>query len=319
VSAEARTVSELGEAGVIELVRSFLPRPPANELWSGDDAALVSLPEGRALVTTDTLVEGEDFDLSYCTGFDLGWKAVAVNVSDIAAMGGTPSHAVATLALPASTPVDLVEGIGRGLAAAAERWASAVVGGDLSAAPVVSLGITLLGAPGERVVTRGGARPGDRICLTGTIGGSWGGLTLLRAGRGEEAPALVERHLRPQARVAEGTALARLGATAMIDVSDGFAVDLARLMNASGTGCVVDPAAVPVDPALDALDEEDLLKGAILGGEDFELLATLPPGVEPPDGVTVVGEVTGGAALRFGDDDLEELGRNEGWDHLRGR
>lgn len=315
MSAEARTVSELGEAGVIRLVTAHLPPGPPDELWSGDDAAQV----GGSIVTTDTMVEGEDFDLAYCDGFDLGWKVLAVNASDVAAMAGRPRHAVATLALPPSTPVELVDGIGRGLAEAAARWDVSVVGGDLSAAPVIVLGLTLIGSPGGRVVTRSGARPGDRICVTGCIGGSWGGLTLLRAGRGHEAPALVERHLRPRARVEEGAMLAEAGATSMIDLSDGFAVDLTRLMNASGTGCVVYPAAVPLDPALVALGDEDFTRDAILGGEDFELLATLPPDAEPPPGVTIVGEVTEEPSLRFGDDDLEELGRNEGWDHLRGR
>lgn len=311
---------------MIDLVRSFLPPPPAGELWSGDDAAAISLAGAAALVTTDTMVEGYDFDLSYARGFDLGWKAVAVNVSDVAAMGGTPTHAVATLMLPPSTEIDLVADIAEGLAAAGRRWRTALVGGDLSAAPLLSLGLTAIGEPGpDGIVTRSGARPGDSICVTGSLGGAWGGLAFLRAGRAGEAPDLVARHLRPEARVDEARALAALGATAMIDVSDGFAIDLGRLMAASGTGCDVDPAAVPLDPALPRLvdtgleREGDLLRGAILGGEDFELLVTLPPDVEPPEGVTVVGAVTEGAALRFGDDDLEELGRNEGWDHLHGR
>jgi thiamine-monophosphate kinase len=159
------------------------------------------------------------------------------------------------------------------------------------------------------------------VCVTGSIGGSWGGLRLLRAGRGGDAPGLVERHLRPRARVDEGRRLADAGATAMIDVSDGFAIDLTRLMSASGTGCVIGPDALPLDPGLDVLGlgRDDLLRGAILGGEDFELLATLPPDAVAPRGVTVIGEVTEGRALRLGDDDLEELGRSEGWDHLRGR
>lgn len=304
---------------MVELVTSHLPPAPPGELWSGDDAALVSLRAAEAIVTTDALVEGQDFDLSYCSGFDVGWKSLAVNVSDVAAMAGTPTHAVVTLALPPSTPVALVDEIGRGLAAAARKWSVAVVGGDLSAAPAIVLGVTLIGAPVGRAVTRSGARPGDHICMTGSIGGSWGGLTLLRSGRGDEAPDLVERHLRPTARVDEGRRLADAGATAMIDVSDGFAVDLTRLMRASGTGCVVDPAAVPLDPGLAALGQPDVLKGAILGGEDFELLATMPREAAVPDDVTVVGEVTGGRSLRFGAADLEELGRNEGWDHLRGR
>ena len=304
---------------MIELVQSFLPRPPEGELWTGDDAALVSLASTAALVTTDIMVENEDFDLRYFTGFDLGWKTVAINVSDVAAMGGTPSHAVATLSLPPSTKVDLVAEIARGLADAAARWGVALVGGDLSAAPLVTLGITLIGAPGPRVVRRSGARPGDRICMTGSIGGSWGGLTLLRAGRGDEAPGLVERHLRPTARVEEGRRLAEAGATAMVDISDGFAIDLTRLMRASGTGCVVDPEAVPVDLGLAMLGEPDVFRSAILGGEDFELLATLPPGVAAPEGVTIVGEVTRERALRLGDADLERLGRERGWDHLRDR
>ncbi|HEX2058316.1 MAG TPA: thiamine-phosphate kinase [Actinomycetota bacterium] len=307
---------------MIELVTSHLPSPPANELWTGDDAALVTLPTAAALVTTDVLVEGQDFDLSYCEGGDVGWKALAVNVSDLAAMAGRPTHGVATLALPPDTPVILVDEIARGLAAAARRWDVAVVGGDVSAASEISLGVTLLGVPAtKRVVTRRGARPGDLVCVTGSIGGSWGGLHLLRSGRGDAAADLVERHLRPQARVDEGRRLSDVGATAMIDVSDGLAVDLTRLMRASGTGCVVDPAAVPLDPGLRALGlrEDELVRGAILGGEDFELLATLPSYADLVAEVTVVGEVTQDQSLRFGEIDLEDLGREHGWDHLRGR
>lgn len=322
MSAKARTVSELGESGLIELVSAHLPPAPPDELWSGDDAALVLLRDSAAIVTTDTMVEGHDFDLSYCTGFDVGWKALAVNVSDVAAMAGRPTHAVATLALPPSTLVEIADGIGAGLAAAARRWGVAVVGGDVSAAPVLMVAVTLVGARAtERIVTRKGARAGDLVCVTGSIGGAWGGLQLLRSGRGDASPGLVGRQLRPQARVDEARRLADAGATAMIDVSDGFAIDLTRLMAASGTGCVVDRGALPLDPELSALDlsDEDLVRGAILGGEDFELLATLPPDVAPPAEVTVVGEVTEERSVRLGDLDLAELGREHGWDHLRGR
>ncbi|MFN2587184.1 MAG: thiamine-phosphate kinase [Actinomycetota bacterium] len=317
---DARTVSELGEAGLIRLVASFLPPAPTGELWTGDDAAVVAVARDRAVLTTDTMVEGADFDLSYCEGFDVGWKAVAVNVSDVAAMGGRPAHAVASLALPPSTEVSLVEGVARGLAAAAAEWELAVVGGDVSSAPVVVVGLTVLG-DAAAPVRRSGARPGDLICLTGSIGGAWGGLELLRRGLGDRAPRLAERHLRPRARVTEGQSLAASGATAMIDVSDGLAIDLARVVNASGAGCRVDPASVPLDPDLHVLVDlgivraEDLLRGAILGGEDFELIATMR---DADESTSVIGEVTDDEALRFGDDDLEELGRH-GWDHLRGR
>ena len=322
---DAQTVSDLGEEGLIALVTSYLPRPPSGQVWSGDDAAVIPAPGPGTLFTTDTLVEGQDFDRAYCDGFDLGWKAMAVNVSDIAAMGGRPTHAVATLALPPDTTVSFAGGIARGLAAAADRWDVAVVGGDVSAAPVVTFGVALLGTAGPGgAVRRNGARPGDAICLTGPVGGSWGGLELLSRGLGGHGPALVERHLRPGARVEEGRLLAEAGATAMIDVSDGLAVDLARLMRASGTGCTVDPAAVPVDVDLHVLTElglvreEDVQRGAILGGEDFELLATVPPEDLAALPGTVIGEVTEETEMRFGHDDLEELGR-QGWDHLRDR
>ncbi len=280
------------------------------------------LAAGATLITTDTMVEGIDFDLSYCDGFDLGWKVTAINVSDIAAMGGRPSRAVATLALPASTPVEVVEEVGRGLAAAAREWDLSVVGGDVSSAPSITIGMTVLGSA-TTPITRRGARPGDVIHLTGSVGGSWGGLRVLQRGLGDRAPGLVRRHLRPRARVEEGALLAVSGARAMIDVSDGLAIDLARLMRASGTGCRVDPASVPVDPdlpvlvGLDLARDDTLLRSAILGGEDFELLAAVPPDADAPG--TVIGEVTEDRAMRFGDDDLEELGRDEGWDHLRGR
>jgi thiamine-monophosphate kinase len=317
---DARTVSELGEAGLISLFGSFFPAAPPGELWTGDDAAVITPPGAQALLTTDTMVEGVDFDLSYCDGFDIGWKVVAVNVSDVAAMGGRPAHGVATLALPPRTEVPLVEGIARGMAAAAAEWGLALAGGDLSSAPVLVVGMAVLGSA-PMPVPRSGARPGDVLCVTGSVGGSWGGLELLRRGLGDRAPGLVERHLRPRARVDEGRELARFGATAMIDVSDGFAIDVVRLMKASGTGCRIDPALVPVHADLRVLAdlgvarEGDLLRGAILGGEDFELVATLRGGDAPP-GVTVVGEVTDDGTLRFGEDDLEELGR-QGWDHLR--
>ena len=322
------TVSELGEAGVIALFTAHLPPPPVGEIWSGDDAAFVRTG-ARTLVTTDLLVEDVDFNMSYCNGYDVGWKAMAVNVSDIAAMGGRPTRAVGALALPTATDAAVVGDIARGLAAAARTWEVDLIGGDVSSARELSIGITLLGEPwGDAPVTREGASPGDVLCITGSVGSSWGGLVLLRGGASPDDPAarsLIERHLHPQPRVQESRRLVAAGATAMIDVSDGLAIDLLRLMEASGTGCDVDPRAVPVDPNLavlrsvDGMENLDVEEGAILGGEDFELLVTLPPAALDAAGsdVAVIGEVTSGGC-RFGGRDLKEIGR-KGWDHLRGR
>ena len=265
-------VSDLGEYALLERIAARPPGPPEGEIWSGDDAAAVEVPPGRLLLTTDLLVEGIDFDLSYCGGDDLGWKALAVNVSDLAAMGGRPVHALATLALPSDTPVSYVDRVLDGLMDAASSWNVELVGGDICYADRISVGIALTGSA-ERVVERSTAAPGDSICVTGTLGASRAGLRALRAGLvGPAAERVKRRHLRPHARLAEGGALAELGVTAMIDVSDGLVVDLANLMRASGTGCDVED--LPVDPDVAELFPDDAPDIAALGGEDFELLFT---------------------------------------------
>jgi thiamine-monophosphate kinase len=340
-------VSDLTEDALIARIAARIGGPPRGELWSGDDAAVVTAPGPRLLFTTDLMTEGVDFDLAYASGHDVGWKAVAVNVSDIAAMGGRPTRAVATLALRPDVPVAFVDALADGMLQAAEGWGVAVVGGDISRAREISLGVALVGEPGEPTVTRGGARRGDAICVTGALGGAAGGLIALRRGMAGPGPTeghsfsralsdalgrLAARHLRPNARPDEGRAIAAAGATAMIDVSDGLALDLHRLLEASGAGCAVAPAAVPVDADLellagaitdDTVDPETL---ALTGGEDFELLFTIGRGSleaartslgDLGCEMTVLGEVTDGARW-IGERDLGEW-KEAGWDHLRGR
>lgn len=312
-------VSSLGEFGLIERFVRKLPRPGPGEVWSGDDTAVIDPGSGRILVTTDVLVENVDFDLAYCSPADVGWKAVAVNVSDIAAMAGRPTRAVAALSLPGSTPVAVVDGILEGMVEAAERWGLVLVGGDVSEAPLVSIALTLLGAA-EAPVLRSGARVGDAICVTGSLGGAAAGLALLRSGAAERARGLARRQLRPEARVEEGLALARAGATALIDVSDGFVADLAHLLDAGGVGCDVDADAIPVDPDIGPAGlAADPLELALTGGEDFELIATLPPpavaGVS--ELVTRVGTITE-SARTIGGRSLAGW-TQKGWEHLRTR
>lgn len=335
--ADARTVSEAGE---LELVARITARlAPAQ--YARDDAAVVDWPGDRLLCTTDALVEDVDFDLAYCTGADVGWKALAVNVSDVAAMGGAPRYAVAALSLRPDAPVALVDGIVDGLGAAARRWGVAVVGGDVGEAREVSLSVTVLGAVGEHgPVARAGARPGDALCVTGALGGAAGGLAALRAlgrsGPRDAGPAtlaaldrLRARQLRPVARVDEAHALAGAGARAMIDVSDGLAVDLAHLTRASAVGCDVDAAALPVDGDLSVLRDvlpgaRDPLDLAVVGGEDFELLAAVDPGrvdearaavASVGTELSVVGTITDGGSVLAGRA-LEDW-RTLGWEHLR--
>jgi thiamine-monophosphate kinase len=251
-----------GELGALEWLAATLPGGPAGQVWVGDDAAVVDCPTGGLLLCADTVVAGVHADLALVSLEDLGWKAVAANVSDIAAMGGRPVHALVTVAGPPDTDLRaLYAGIGE----AASTYGLAVVGGDLSAAPALVVTVALTGVVEGAAVLRSGARPGDRLFLTGPLGESALGLAELRAG-GRSGPA-VEAHRRPRARLVEGQCARRAGATAMIDISDGLALDLGRLCRASGVGAAVDHLPIAAGATRDQ---------ALHGGEDYELLFAAP-------------------------------------------
>jgi thiamine-monophosphate kinase len=333
-----KRVSELGEFGLIERFASLLGSAPDGEVWAGDDAAVVDT-DGQTLFTTDVLVEGVDFELTWASGVDVGWKAMAVNASDLAAMGGRPTHAVVSLALPADTPVSVTDAIGEGLVEAKERWEIALVGGDVSRASEISIMVAMLGRCGHRVVLRSGAKVGDVLCVTGALGGAAAGLQLLRRGLAGPGPTegrhvspelaetcvrLAGRQLRPQARTEEGEALAEVGVHAMIDVSDGLLADAGHLVDAGGVAWSP-TAEAPVDPdaiAVASLIDADPAEMARTGGEDFELLFACEPGVV--DAARVALERLGTAVTVVGDirerseQDAQEEDRL-GWDHLRGR
>jgi thiamine-monophosphate kinase len=242
-------------------------------------------------------------------------------------MGGRPERAVVALSLSPASLVSVVEAFLDGLEAGAGRWNVDIVGGDISGADEMSVSVTLLGAIDAEPVLRSGARPGDAICVTGSLGGAAGGLFALQrglAGHNADIERLAARQLRPEPRILEAETLR--AATAMVDVSDGLALDLTRLMKASGTGCTVSRELVPVDPALTALEDgPDPVELALRGGEDFELLCTLDPAdvdgsvqalESPLAGLTRIGVVTDDACLLDGEP-LE--GEELGWDHLRSR
>lgn len=319
-------VSELGESGLLSMLRDRLPKPGPGEVWAGDDTAVLSPPRGDLLFTVDTLVEGVDFDLSYSSGRDVAWKALAANASDIAAMCGRPMHAVTSLSIPRSTDLAFVEDLIAGLNHASERWGIALVGGDISEAAIIVVTIALLGSAEGAPVLRSGAKAGDSIYVTGALGGAAAGLALLRSGserKDDAALRLKARQLRPEPRVAEALWLAGFRPTAMIDLSDGLARDLSRILDAGGLGCRVGEALIPVDPDLSTLEDMDPLAAALTGGEDLELLFTIDPanevgiGATAPTGtaLTRIGEVTEGART-IGEASLDEW-RDRGWDHLR--
>ena len=317
---------ELSEDELIAAIRRVLSGSgPEVIVGPGDDAAVLAPGSGELVLTADALIEGVHFDLGFSSARDLGYKAIAVNVSDVAAMGASPRAAVVTLAL--SPPIEaawVIELYG-GMREAADEHALWLVGGDLTRADRVAISVTVTGevAPG-RAVTRAGARPGDLVAVTGALGASAAGLRIARGGRIRDdlERSLLRAHLRPVARVGEGAVMARHGATAMMDVSDGLAKDLFRLASASGVGARLRLVDVPV--AAGATEAE-----ALGGGEDYELLVAMP-GREALEAaaaelrgsygtaLTSIGEVVAGAGLVAIDADGRERPLEPtGWDAFR--
>ena len=252
-----------GEFALIDRLRRSLPALEAGAVGIGDDAAAVRPPAGWLLLAADTVVAGVHADLTLCGLDDLGWKSLAVNVSDIAAMGGWPLHALVTVAGPPDTDVDLLY---QGVAEAARTFHCPVVGGDLANAEVLVVTVAITGTVDGDPVQRRGAVPGDGIYLTGPVGLSAAGLRHLRHGV-TDFTAAVSAYRRPFPVVAAGLAAKSGGATAMIDVSDGLCADLGHLADASGVGTALDQ--VPVG-------EGATLAEALTGGEDYVLVFTAP-------------------------------------------
>lgn len=318
-----------GEFAIIDRIRDRLPDLPAGWVGPGDDGAVLpaevfagdpvsddlvsSGAAGHGLViVSDTLVDGVHVRLDWATPADIGWKAMAVNVSDLAAMGATPVAAVAATTL-ATGQREVAAGLTDGLLQAAGAMACPLVGGDITSGPVLVVTVTALGRLDGPAVLRSGARPGDAVLVTGTLGGPAAAVSAL--GRGEHDHPGVARLHRPEPRVAAGLAARHAGATAMIDVSDGLAADVGHVCEESGVGVRIDAGTVPVGDGA-TLDD------ALSGGDDYELLVCHPEpealvqrfarqGLPP---LTRIGTVTAERArlLVDGDERRELTG---GWSH----
>lgn len=270
-------LSRLGEFGLIERVRRTTLPSPGVSLGIGDDAAWVQTSSGSCLLTTDLLIEGVHFDLKWTSLYALGYKTLAVNMSDIAAMGGHPSYLLLSLGIPATLESDDVDEFYRGIRGLAAKSGVALVGGDTSIAKSLLISACLVGQARHRPVTRTGARVGDDIYVTGTLGDSALALKLLNNKstklRLPAAKFLLSRHHFPTARLQAGVMLAKNKlARAMIDVSDGLLQDLGHICKASHIGAMILEETLPLSRAYRSVVGRDGTRHALTGGEDYELL-----------------------------------------------
>jgi thiamine-monophosphate kinase len=333
-------VTRFTEDELVEELRRLLATDATGViLGPGDDAALVEMGPHLGILATDLLIEAVHFQRETTSARDLGYKAVSVNVSDVAAMGGSPRYGLVALGLPAGIDPAWVVDLYGGMLEATSEYAMSLVGGDVSRSPQVVVSMAVAGQVARgTAVKRSGARPGDRLVVTGALGAAAGGLRLAAAPPSDVSGAvgtewgreLLRAQFRPLARVGEGQVLALEGATAMIDISDGLALDLSRLCRESGVGAAVEIARVPVAPELSELAgvlPVQPLDLALGGGEDYELLATVRPGaldeaaakVRDRFGtpLTEIGEMRlGGGVVAVEADGSEHPLEPKGWDHF---
>jgi thiamine-monophosphate kinase len=329
-------VAELGEFGLIDLLARMIADAGVDRL--GDDQPIIGIGDDAAawrgdasiqLTTVDTMVQDVHFSLKTTTWQELGWKSLAINLSDIAAMGGVPKYALVALALPVETTVEAVRKIYEGMIEAARQYRLAIVGGNISRAPEISITITVLGSSlNSKILRRSTARPGDTIAVTGYLGSAGAGREMLTKKlkfKPAAAKYLRDAFVHPVPRIAEGQVMVRHGITTAIDISDGLLADLRHICEASRVGARVYINRLPIHETVRASYGEKAVALALAGGEDYELLFTgrleaierLKEEISCP--VTGIGEVTAGEPGKI---DLRDARGNPvkisqtGWSHF---
>ena len=274
-------LKEVGEFGLIERIRQATPKGRGVRIGIGDDAAWVECKNRSFLITSDLLIEGVHFSLKWTSFYGLGYKTLAVNLSDLAAMGGSTAYLILSLGIPVDFKTEDVEEFYRGIRTLASRSGVALVGGDTSAAKRFFISASLVGHAPYKPITRRGGKVGDDLYVTGTLGDSALGLKLLKKKGGranKERGYLISRHRFPTARLKAGTTLAQKHlARAMIDLSDGLLQDLSHLCKASSVGAVIWQEALPLSRAYRTFAGKKTPLYALTGGEDYELLFCLRP------------------------------------------
>lgn len=335
-------VSEIGEFALIDLLADMVyrARDKSQEPWKkliagiGDDTAAWHGDASIQLATVDALIQDVHFSLDTTSWEEVGWKALAINLSDIAAMGGKPRYALVSLALPGRTEVEDVTALYRGMIQLAQQFEVAIVGGNISRSPQVAVHVTVLGGAarqGQHILTRSAAKPAEKVAVTGHLGAAAAGLEMLRKNLtfdSETTASLRKAFLRPYPRIAEGQLLVDQGVGAAIDISDGLIADLNHVCKASGVSARIDVDRVPISPPVKASFPGKALELALAGGEDYELLFTGTPqkidkvrkAASCP--VTLIGLITAGKA---GEITLVDSRGNPvdlpgtGWDHFNTR
>jgi thiamine-monophosphate kinase len=288
------TVGDLGEIAMVDRILEAAGAPRGVPVGPGDDAAVLACPDGRIVVTTDMLVEGRHFRRDWSEASDIGHKAAAENLADIAAMGAVPTALVVAMALPPDTTIGWVDGFLEGLLGEARRGGAALVGGDLVRGDAITVTVTAFGDLGDRdPVLRSGARAGDVLAVSGHLGSAAAGLAVLS--RGFRSPrSLVDAHRRPSPDYAAGVNAAEAGAHALMDISDGLLLDADRLARASGVSLDIDSSSLPHAEAVVTTASAynlDPLTWVLGGGDDHALLAAFPARANLPAGFVPIGKV----------------------------
>jgi thiamine-monophosphate kinase len=324
-------VSELGEFGLIDLLAGMVNSLPDKQLviGIGDDAAAWYGDASIQLATTDSFIQDVHFSLDVASWEDLGWKAMASNLSDIAAMGGVPRYALVSLAIPPHTEVEDVTALYQGMIKLAQQFEVAIIGGDTTSAPLVAITITILGSARDRdkhILTRSAAQPGEQVAVTGYLGAAAAGLEMLtkQLQFDPEATALLKRaFLHPYPRLTEGQLLIERGVKTAIDISDGLIADLNQVCKSSQVGARIEIDHLPIQPWVKANFGQKSIELALSGGEDYELLFTA--GAEVIDKVrraascpiTVIGEIIADSKITVVDSQGNPFNPSKaGWEHF---
>lgn len=333
-------VSELGEFGLIELLANIIAKSKntKNASWCnlligiGDDAAVWREDSPIQLATTDTLVQDVHFNLKVISWEELGWKALAVNLSDIAAMGGMPKYALVSLALPGDLEVEKISEFYRGMLALAQKYGVAIAGGDITNSPNIIITVTVFGSLANKSrspLTRSEAKVGDQVAVTGYLGTSAAGLKMLseRLNWDEKAAILVRQaHLRPLPKVKEGQILLNSGVKTAIDISDGLISDLRQICKMSQVGARVKISSLPAHPLVRAALGDNWQELALSGGEEYELLFTATSNIIDRVKknlkclVTIIGEITKeepGQVIVVDDEGKMVPWHQGGWEHFK--